>query len=346
MGRCRVWWLALALAGCAPAEDKPGLDPDDTDTMAVHTDGSPDTDPADMDGGEVAVYDTVEPVVPFATLTFEGRQVVAHIPSDPAGLVFVFHGSGGDATLVENVEVTDILNRLLLAGVGFVAVDSDNRSNGVFNANAAPASNGDWQRLASMRDFLISDGQITATTPIFGWGYSAGGYFAGYFAHAALEAGWPMRGLSLHQATGRSGHFGDAPDVPIVFLPAQNDASVDPASVVDKYEDHLAAGHEGKLLWHRPRCLVPTRFARSPFIAVPRSEALYAQAVDLGLVQADGCADYGPTEVDAAVDGFADRPDVTPTKPVRAVLSVVFATHAVNGEHAAAEAAYLVQQLP
>ena len=70
----------------------------------------------------------VTPSREFQHSSFEGFDVISYVPEQPRGLVYLFHGSNGSAAFAERVESTDVLNRLIGQGYGFVSTSSTERT--------------------------------------------------------------------------------------------------------------------------------------------------------------------------------------------------------------------------
>lgn len=340
-------WLLGCMVACAAGDD---VDPDDTDVVpdtdgvpdtdvVPDTDGVPDTDVDTEDG--FPVYTPVEPVERFVRITFEDRAVVSYLPEDPEGVLFVFHGTGGDASVAESTEMVAVLNAMIAEGIGFVAVSAADQPRGVFDDAASPASNEDWQHTVALREQLLAEERITASTPVHALGYSGGGGFASYVGHAGLAAGWPMGGLDIMHSGAQSRKYGGLPALPVVATGAVHDELVEADVVRRLVERHVDDGEQGLFLLHDEQPLAPTRFARTPFINERRSRELVGIALREGFIDEAGLRTFPAAEIEAQIEVFANRPDTDPDKPIRAVLGVVFATHAINGEHAVREAAFL-----
>lgn len=291
------------------------------------------------------VYEPVEPVVPFGSFEIDGAEVMFHFPENMAGLVLMLHGSGGDSGWVEGVEAVDVLNSFIGGDFGFISVQSVDRVDGVYDTTTAPATNPDFQRLSVVRELLIAEARITASTPWFALGFSAGGGMVDYVGHAGVEAGWPVRGLLLHNTAGRSGRYGGLAPLPTARLPARNDPRVGYDSVVERHEEHLAAGQSGVLLGFEELPLEPTRFARYDYISRAESRAVWDAAVSNGLIDSDGSRLAAVDSLEATIDAFVLDPAVTYAKPVTAQLKVVWALHAFRGSRALDELAFLEDAL-
>ena len=101
-----------------------------------------------------------------------GRQYGYFFPPNIRGLVFRFHGTGGQAsTFFNKVEDRSQANDLVAAGFGVVALDSDDRVNKQWST-VLPPNNVDINNVQAMINSFISRGFISANTPIFSVGMS------------------------------------------------------------------------------------------------------------------------------------------------------------------------------
>jgi len=307
---------------------------------------TPDVPPPDgplPDDGQpfapvVELYDVDE-------TSFEGFDVVQHLPDEPTGLAFLFHGTGGSSAIARKVEVVDVLNDLVDAGVGFVATESTDRDDLLKwdKDDVDPATNPDLGRLFRLRDALIDGGDIVETTPILGLGMSNGASFTAVFGHAAWRAGWPVRALSLHcgpvpAAVRQDGGL----QVPTFFVVMENDTVVD--------NDNIRGHHDGlaqdgiDAAWHVgvETALDPLRFVRVPGIGEELSAEVFDRMVDAGIIDVEGVRLLSLLEADEALaqlelpaetDGLA--------RDLRSQLLVVWAAHEFSAAFDEAEADFL-----
>jgi hypothetical protein len=100
----------------------------------------------------------VTPLVVYQRTTFEGFEVISHVPAQPRAMVFLFHGSNGSASFADRVETTDVLNRLIAQGYGFVSTSSTERTGDRrWDAgNPSPTTNPDLARLSRLRAHLVN----------------------------------------------------------------------------------------------------------------------------------------------------------------------------------------------
>lgn len=325
----RAWWMALAWAVACGGEADPG-----------GGDGGDDT-PADMPAGELTPYAEVVPNFTAFISEFEGLPFASYVPEDPAGLVLLFHGTGGDGpNIVDTIEMIDVLNELVARKIGFLAPTSENRDAAQWDTSAAPSANVDYQRVLRMRAALVEAGAIQEATPLFSVGFSNGGTFASYVGNAALEDDLPVRATLIHAMTGNGGRYRDPPRMPVMWLCSVNDEKIALADCQSNHDDHVARGQVGSFQPHAESRLEPLRFMRTGYFTREQSLSIFRQAVEGGYFSAEGERLFPIDQLEQSIYAFTSTYDVVYPKPVNAVLKVVVGAHAINGEHAVAEAEF------
>ena len=100
----------------------------------------------------------VIPSVQWQHSTFEGFEVISYVPEHPKGMVYVFHGTNGSAAFAERVETTDVINRLVSRGYGFVSTSSTERTGNRRWLVTDPSltTNPDLARLARLQAHLVA----------------------------------------------------------------------------------------------------------------------------------------------------------------------------------------------
>ncbi len=147
----------------------------------------------------------VTPAVQWQRSTFEGFDVISYVPEHPRGMVYLFHGTGGSARFAERVETTDVLNRLVARGYGFVSTSSTERT-GDQRWNAADPSlttNPDLARLARLQAHLVATTPVEANTPLVGIGMSNGARFVTLWGQSWRNAGYPVKAIWASHGTHR-----------------------------------------------------------------------------------------------------------------------------------------------
>ena len=176
----------------------------------------------------------------FQSYEFAGRPYLASFPDgDPRGLVWMFHGRGGNEAFAARAGNTAIVAALVEANYAIVSPQSTQRNEGRGNDRAGwlhdyPESgetNPDLERLFALYRSLIDDGRITARTPVFTHGMSNGGGMAVFFGIASAANGHPVAAIADYMGPlpAASVHYvnAGAPVPPIFLVIAGNDALVD-----------------------------------------------------------------------------------------------------------------------
>ena len=136
------------------------------------------------------------PTVQWQRSTFEGFQVISYVPEHPRGMVYLFHGTGGSASFAERIETTDVLNRLVARGYGFVSTSSTERTGDKRWKVTDPSltTNPDLARLVRLQAHLVATTGLDANTPLVGIGMSNGARFVTLWGQAWRNAGYPGEG--------------------------------------------------------------------------------------------------------------------------------------------------------
>ncbi|HMV69324.1 MAG TPA: hypothetical protein PKA64_20955 [Myxococcota bacterium] len=326
---CRAMGFDADDDGVIDAEDLcPGFD----DFYDWDMDGTPDG--CDQPADQAPVFTNATPDTPTGRWnrdTFQGRDVKWYIPANPTGLMFVFHGGGGDFEAADHPELVTILNELLRRGIGFAAFSSDARQPAEWDKSSRPAQNPDFQRLDAWRNARITAGDITANTPIFSWGFSNGGDFSSYMTNAALADNWPFRAAIVQSAQGYSSFYGDPADVPVMWIACTWDERVNNTDIENRYDRHVNAGRTGQFRLVPEQRLAPTRFDRSDLITLDQSLDMFKLVVNAGWFNKSGRRLFSNVDIAGTIEVIGTDPDFYPSKPGKGVLSSVLATHAING---------------
>ena len=107
----------------------------------------------------------VMPTVQWQHSTFEGFEVISYVPEHPKGMLYVFHGTNGSADFADRVETTDVINRLVARGYGFVSTSSTERTGDKRWDVSDPSltTNPDLARLARLQAHLVATTGLEAT---------------------------------------------------------------------------------------------------------------------------------------------------------------------------------------
>jgi hypothetical protein len=246
----------------------------------------------------------VTPAVQWQRTTFEGFPVISYVPEQPRGLVFLFHGTGGSASFADRVETTDVLNRLVAQGYGFVSTSSTERT-GDRRWNAADPSlttNPDLARLLRLRAHLVATTPVEASTPLLGVGMSNGARFVTLWGQSWKNAGHPVKAIwASHGRTAAPFDGSGELTVPTVFSTSENDFTVPPGGIVLNFAATRGAGTPTELHISRER---PLRAA--PYERIPGVDANEAQQIVQALI-ATGVWNSQGTRVEPNIETAAAR---------------------------------------
>jgi hypothetical protein len=281
----------------------------------------------------------VTPVVQFQHGTFEGFDVVSYVPEHPRGIVYLFHGSGGSARFAEKVETTDVLNRLILRGYGFVSTSSTERT-GDRRWNAADPSlstNPDLARLARLQAHLVATTPAAAGTPLVGIGMSNGARFVTLWGQSFKDAGYPVKAIWASHGRTAAPYSGPGQlKVPVVFSTSVNDFTVAPNGVAASFVAAHNHGTPSEFYSSQERKLSTAQFERIPGIDPHEARQVFFCLVQSGVWNAQG------NRVDSDVQDAAGRAlsvampaSVAPQRgEIDSESLVILAVHQFSAEYA------------
>jgi predicted esterase len=245
----------------------------------------------------------VTPAVEWQRTTFEGFPVISYVPENPRGLVFLFHGTGGSASFADRVETTDVLNRLVAQGYGFVSTSSTERTGNRRWLVTDPSltTNPDLARLLRLRAHLVSTTPVEPGTPLVGIGMSNGARFVTLWGQAWRNAGHPVR--AIWASHGRIAPPFDDPGqltVPTFFSTSENDFTVPPGGVIRSYGTVLNAGQPTEFHISRERRLDPLQYERIPGVDSGEAKQIVQAMIATAAFDAQGARIEPDAEAAAA----------------------------------------------
>ena len=201
-------------------------------------------------------------------------QVVSEIPPNHTGILFMFHGAGGNArTLWSNEEIRLFLQEALVRGIGVVALDSFNRFDKQWDDTVDPTLNIDVQRTAEVRRELIADGRISAFDPVYVLGISNGGLAASLFdQNAQTVLDFPVEAAAMYISSGILDVM-ETTTVPTIFALAESDDANFPAMIA--FDSLVSRGIVSQYLVNPSRPIFPGSFWRNEGLSLSDSEAIY-----------------------------------------------------------------------
>jgi hypothetical protein len=223
--------------------------------------------------------------------TFEGFPVISYVPEHPRGIVYVFHGTNGSASFAERVETTDVLNRLVAGGYGFVSTSSTERT-GDKRWNAADPSlttNPDLARLLRLQANLVATTGLEATTPVVGIGMSNGARFVTLWGQAWKNAGYPVKAIwASHGRTAAPYDGARQLTVPTLFTTAVNDFTVPPGGVIGSFLTARNSGTPTELYVSGERRLKSLQYERIPGVDSGEGNAIVQSLIATGAWNSQG----------------------------------------------------------
>jgi dienelactone hydrolase len=281
----------------------------------------------------------VVPQYPASSSTFEGFPVRSYVPADPAGLVFLFHGSGGGTGFADKVETVAMLNVLTARGYGFVATESTDRIQKRWNnTNLSMVTNPDLARLARLHAQLVDTTAVDSDTPLFAVGMSRGAGFSSVFAKAFSDAGYPVAAIApSHGQVPLVVRAAGGLETPAFFALGANDTVVDNDEVAAQVADLDAAGVPVELRVEPEIALRPSRLQRVDGVDGAEARAVFDALVAEGLYTAAGIRLQPINTVLAAAPGIAMPASITTAqrRDLLDQLNVVLAVHEFSATYAA-----------
>ncbi len=212
----------------------------------------------------------------------------------PRGVVFRFHGSGGNgATQFTKVEELKFARDAVGSGFAVVSLDSADRINRSWDPlvnQTNPGANTDVANIQSLIAMFITQGLMTPGTPVFGSGHSAG-------AGAALRFSFLLNWKASHQhCVPGTTQIAQGTLVPGIWTMAQNDTLEDPSrnASAKVNSDFLAArGIVTSYIVVAPSAVYLSRFTQIPGVTATDSVMIY-NALKTAKLLSD--ADYQVTD--------------------------------------------------
>ncbi len=153
----------------------------------------------------------------YKGLTHRDKSILRFIPDAPRGLVFMLHGTGGNASMIEKVEARYVALLLISRGYGVLSTEAEEVAAGDLNNDGKvrwnPALTSDNVDLVNL-NWLVEDvrrqGIVDVRVPLFALGMSNGGSMSvslGAVADSSVADEFPNLRFSAvvsHCAAGRS----------------------------------------------------------------------------------------------------------------------------------------------
>jgi len=318
--------LCITMTACGPPGDSKTGSSDTTESPLV------------LDDTPIDPHAPVEPTETWITESFEDRPLVWYMPEHPRAVLWHFHGNNGSGSDARLIETVAILNELVDIDIGFVAGTCEDGHQ--WDAQTAAGQNEDLMRLERIRDHLMGQSQWNPETPLFAWGFSSGTKMTTHFAAFALDRGWPIRALAVHN--------GDPEQaiLPTLFVEAANDSATNPSEIDGTRQALSASGIDTVSYLAEERPLDPMRFLRIPAFTEEKSQFQFDELVTWEHIDPEGIRLTDVDNIDGVVNQMRNTSEGW--DPVRAgeQIRVVWSTHRVDGQFAREERNFLVSHLP
>jgi hypothetical protein len=233
----------------------------------------------------------ITPAVPYQRTTFEGFPVISYVPDHPRGLVYLFHGSNGSASFADRVETTDVLNRLIARGYGFVSTSSTERTGDKRWEVSDPSltTNPDLARLTRLQAQIVATTPVDAGTPLVGIGMSNGARFVTTWGQSWRNAGYPVKAIwASHGRTAPPFDGAGQLTVPVVFSTSENDFTVPPGGVIQSFITAHNAGTPSEIYASHERNLIAAQYERIPGIDANEAKQIVFSLIATGVWDAQG----------------------------------------------------------
>jgi hypothetical protein len=213
------------------------------------------------------------------------KNVYSCFPSGLKGVIFLFHGTGGNASnWINTVEYRSFVNAAIADSFGIIVTEAeeitlntDLNGDGKLRWKGFPVDtiNGtDYLNIKFLTDTFINRGNITYSTPKFSVGMSNGGSFS-----ATISYAYNYKAGISYCASSVQGIF-NLRNNPFAFRMAKYDDNeeVGPQGNHEAWQNDSILGsrdicHDYKI--HDRQPLYPERFARIAGISVATSQAIY-----------------------------------------------------------------------
>ena len=293
----------------------------------------------------------VIPTVQWQHSTFEGFEVISYVPEHPMGMLYLFHGTNGSAAFAERVETTDVINRFVSRGYGFVSTSSTERTGNKRWLVSDPSltSNPDLARLARLQAHLVATTGLEANTPLVGIGMSNGARFVTNWGQAWKNAGYPVKAIwASHGTTAPSFDRAGQLTVPTVFTTAANDFTVPPGGVIQSFLVAHNAGTASEIHSSQERRLTAAPYERIPGIDTSESQQIVAAMVATGVWNSQGDRIEPDIETAAAKAQSASLPASVQAQGNEIVneTALQMAVHQFTAEYADQVIAFFTRYVP
>lgn len=276
------------------------------------------------------------------------KPVFYYFPANTQGVVYLLHGTGGNATfLVGNFEWQQLMKTLADAGLGVIVTECeesttqiDANNDGKIRWSLLPydtLTNVDYANINILTDTFIQRGLIPASIPRYSVGMSDGGFFS-----AALSAIYHFK-AGVNYCAQSGSYTIQTTTTPIQFCMARYDSNdqvgaAGNAQAQANQQALTARGICSKFLIKEHCPVYPERFARDGSIAVPLSQSIFNELKATHYIDSNnffiGGADDFLTATQNTPDSFPVFNSLTNTQKyfVKMQLNLSFSEHSMYSD--------------
>jgi len=302
------------------------------------------------------VANSTTQVLALDTETFNGVTAVAktvryHFPAQMRGVVLFSHGTGGSGAFIESTEAFPVALALVADGYGVVSIDAEEAAAGDLNGDGkqrwvgrASADNVDLGNLQVLFDSFEERGLLSAGTPKFALGMSAGGNFShllGTVAATRAAARFPQLRFAAvvsycaDATASRSSSLSTTPSA-WYMCAAEDNPEVSNVRARANEAELRRRGIATDYAEHSPSPLYDERFTRIDGIDATTSAAMAAELRAAGFTDGAGFITRASDEITATVTADPTAFPTIMTNPrvnqVRLQIRVMRAEHAMSAD--------------
>ncbi len=215
-------------------------------------------------------------------------KVISYFPITHKGVIFLFHGMGGSADLFfSKTENYKFVNDAISRNYAVVAIDSYDRLNKQWDPTVSAADNVDMQRVAALRDNLVSQGKMSLNDKVYVLGISKGGVFASLFDQTNQAIiNFPVVAAAMYISPGNPDIL-RLTEVPTIFLLAENDEPIINTGALYAFDDLITRNVPTQYWVNPPSPVYAQRFWCINGLSRMDSEAIYNALSSGGMLDAD-----------------------------------------------------------
>jgi len=226
-------------------------------------------------------------IIPFTPqfTSINGLEVYYYVPQNAKGMIFFYHGTGGNAqSFFVHVETLYFAKEAVARGYGVVSTESKDRKGGMYVVTKNPSKNVDIKQWTDTENFLKKEGLLKSEMKRFGVGMSRGASFVSY-AGAVLN----YDAVAMYNAPGLPGLFSKPEyQIPTLLHMSENDQKVLNEDFLPNFNLLKDKGIRTLLLEKKAEVLMPDRFMRIPGVTLEQSEVMFDRFVTAGYVDSQG----------------------------------------------------------